>query len=117
MELGHPGSLADETERVDVAVADIGPVVEPDAELEGGLRGRHELALVDIHQVVEALHRGDGGLAHAHGADQIGLHQGDLELTAQPLGEAVGGQPACGAATGDDDTCFAGVHGLWLPSG
>src|SRR6476646_5760833 len=107
MELGHPGSLADDTERVNVAVADVGPVVEPDTELEGGLRGRHELALIDFHQAVKALHRRDGRLAHSDGADEVGLHERDLQLTAEAFDEAERSQPARGAATGDDDTSFA----------
>src|SRR5262245_12087706 len=95
---------------MNVAVADVGPVVEPDAELEGGLRGRHEFALVDLHQGVEALDRGDGGFTHAHGAYQVGLHQDDLELCTQPLDEAVGRQPARGATARDDDARFAGTR-------
>src|SRR4051794_19577459 len=102
MELGHPRSLTDDSEGVDVAVAEVGPVVEPDTEFESGLRGRHELALIDFHETVEALHGRDRGFTHTDGADQVGFDQRNFELSAQSLRETVRSQPARGAATGDD---------------
>src|SRR5690606_40423928 len=50
----HPTDARPEcTERMDVAVADSCPVDEFDAELESGLRLRHQLALVQPDTPVE----------------------------------------------------------------
>jgi hypothetical protein len=40
MEAAHPGGFADLAEGVDVAVADLAPVLERDAQLEGRLVAR-----------------------------------------------------------------------------
>ena len=83
MEAAHPGGFADLAERVDVAIADLAPVFEQDAQLEGGLGGAHERRLVDPQQGVEGARRGDGRLPDADRADVLGLDQGDVQQRAE----------------------------------
>jgi hypothetical protein len=56
---------------VHVAVADAAPVLELDAQLEGGLRLAHELIFVDAEHLVEQLDHRDGRFSHADGADIV----------------------------------------------
>jgi hypothetical protein len=95
--------LARQAEGMEVVLADVAPVLELDAELEGGLRGGHELLLVDAQQLVVGEQRRDGGLADADGADLVGLDEPDVERLAEHLGQQGGDHPAGGAAPGDDD--------------
>ncbi len=54
---------AEGSERMQVAVAQAGPVDELDGQFEAGLGGTHELALVDAEHGVEGQDRRDRGLA------------------------------------------------------
>ena len=107
LEARGPVVLAREPEGVDVVLPHVAPVLEADAELEGGLRGGHELLFVDVEQLVEGQQRGDRGLAHAHGADLVGLDQADVQRLAQRLAQAGRHHPAGRAAAGDDDAPHA----------
>jgi hypothetical protein len=113
VKVGHPGGLADITERVDVTIAEPIPVLERNPKLEAGLCGAHELALLDAEQRVKRPERRDSRLAHAHRANLIGLHQRDVEQGAQLLREHGRHCPAGGAASGDDDAFYGlSMHGL-----
>jgi hypothetical protein len=101
VELAQPGGFADLAERVDVAVADLAPVLERDAQLEGRLAGAHELGFVEIEQGVEGACGGDGRLPHPDGADLVGLDQGDVQQRPQLPRQGGGGHPAGRAAAGD----------------
>jgi hypothetical protein len=104
LEACGPVVLAGLAEAVEVVPAHLAPALEPDAQLEGGLRGGHEGLFVYAQQAVEGLQRRDGRLAHAHGADLVGLDQRDVQQRAQRLGQPCSDHPACGATACDDDT-------------
>ncbi len=63
-------------EGMDVTIADLAPVLEPDAELEGRRHAAHELLLVDAEQLMKDADRRHGRFADADGADVIGLRPG-----------------------------------------
>src|SRR5205085_11747593 len=69
--------LAERPERMEVAVAELAPVHELDAELERRPGLADEIVLVDSDQRVEAEQGRDGGLADADDADLLGLDQRD----------------------------------------
>ena len=109
LETSAPVIVTRGAEGVEVVLPNVLPVLEIDAELEGGVRGRHELRLVDAEQVVEGVQCRDRRLAHADGADFLGLHQLDIELLAQQLAHEGGHHPA-GSTSASDDHTMEGLH-------
>ena len=103
VELRRPGFDAWRPERVEIAVAEIRPVDELDAELERAVHGAHELGLVELEQQVEIFDVRYRGLADADGADRLGFDQLDADLFAKGLGQRGRCHPAGGAATNDHD--------------
>jgi hypothetical protein len=91
-------------ERVHVAVADAPPVVEVDAQLEGGARLAHELVLVEPEQLVHLDDRRDRRLADPDRADFGRFDQVSLEPALfERLGDRRGRHPAGGPAADDRD--------------
>ncbi len=112
LEAGGPMILARQAERMEVALADILPVVEHDAELEGRLGRPHELGFVDAEQAVVRDERRNGGFADADRADRVGLDERDVDDLAQRSRDRSGGHPACGAAARNDDPAQPLAHRL-----
>src|SRR5260221_9470684 len=83
---------------MEIAIADLTPIIELDPELKGRLRLPHELGFVDAEQVVERSDRRDRALAHADRSDRIGLNQGNLGQAAERLAQRGSGHPAGSAA-------------------
>ena len=92
---------AELTELVEVAVALATPVLEVDAELEGGLRGLNEIPLVDAENLVEELQGRDGRFADTHGADFVRLDQRDALGALHGMRQRGRGHPAGRAASND----------------
>jgi hypothetical protein len=112
---GNPADfIAIAAEGVDVALADVAPVHELDAELERALRRGEHLPLVDIQQVVEFEERRDCRFAYAHGPDLLGFHERDVDCMAglQPR-QRGSGHPARGSTPNDND--FSYTHPSSLP--
>src|SRR3546814_14076681 len=78
LESRRPVILAGQPEAVEITGADILPVVEQYAELEGRLRRAHEIGLVDAEQPVVIDERRDRAFADADGSDRLGFDQSDL---------------------------------------
>src|SRR6476661_4923312 len=66
-------------ERMDVAVADPGPVAKLDAELVGRVGGADEIILVDVEQAVEQVDLRNRRLADADRADLLRFDELDGE--------------------------------------
>jgi len=94
MERQQPDVPADRAETVDIAVADLSPAVELDAELEAPLRLTYELRLVDFEQAIEGGQVRNRRLADTDNADLFGFDQHHLDLAAIEFGNRGGGHPA-----------------------
>ena len=103
VELPEPGVLAVSSERVDVAIADLCPVLEQNAELERRGGGAHEFLLVDSQQLVEGAHRRNRRFADADSADLFRLHQCDIQQAAELPRKGCRRHPTRGAAARDHD--------------
>jgi hypothetical protein len=99
----RPVVLANHAKAVDVAVAQAPPIHELNTELEAGLGLPHELVFVDFEHAVEQRDHRNRGLAHANGADVVRLHEGDVVLPAQHLGQCGSRHPTRGAAAQHHD--------------
>ncbi|MNV33775.1 hypothetical protein D3C71_1251560 [compost metagenome] len=102
-----PSALPDRAERMDETIAGPTPVLERDREFERAGDGLQELLLIDLQETVERADGRHGRLADTHRTDLLGLHQGDVQLVAELMRQRTAGQPACSAATGDDDLADA----------
>ena len=104
MERGGAGIVADRSEAVHIAVADARPVAELDAELEGALRGTHELGLIQPECLrVERSDVRHGRFADADDADLVRLHQPHLAASVQMPDQCRRRHPAGGATAHHDD--------------
>ena len=103
LERGQLDVLAEAPEGMHVAVAEEGPVLELDAQLEGALGLAQELVLVDAEHRVEANDARDRGLTDADDADLVGLDHGDRHPGIRDLCQRCRRHPAGRAAAEDDD--------------
>ena len=103
MKRHQPQIAADAAEAVDVSVADLPPVVELDAELEGTLGLTNELRFVDFEQAVELRKRRNRRLAHPDGPNFFGLNERDFDSAAKGLRDCRGAHPTGRAAADNDD--------------
>src|SRR5262245_2644986 len=103
MKLAQPRRLAVPSKRMNVRIADVRPVLEPDAELERCSGRAHELLLVDAQQLVGHTHRWNGGFPDSDGADLLRLDERDVEQLAELLRNGGRRHPTGSAAAGDDD--------------
>ena len=96
-------------ERVEVACEPrpLAPAGKADAELEGGVAGRHPFGLGDAEMVEQCLQLRGRALAHADDADLRAFNDGDRSAPA--MVQQAGGDPARAAAAQHDD-------GGWFPS-
>jgi hypothetical protein len=90
-------------EAVEEALANLAPVLELDAKLEGRLRLEDEVRLVDAERAVEIRQRRQCRFAHAHRADFRRLHQRDPARCSQHTRQSRSAHPAGGAAADDDN--------------
>ena len=95
---------------MNVALADLAPVLEGDAELERGGGGAHELLLVDAEQAMKYADRRDRRLTDSDGADLIRLDQHDVEDSMELVRHRRGGEPAGGAAAGDHQPAYFVIY-------
>src|SRR4051812_23630617 len=100
LEIGHPDRFSDGSEAVEIAVADLVPILEFDAELERRVCRADERLLVDAKQAVKGARGGNGGFPHADGADIVGFYEGDVDQLPKLLDERGCRDPAGGAAAG-----------------
>ncbi len=94
-----------ETEGMDVAVADAGPVHELDAQLVGRIGRADEVVLIQAQHLIEQNQLRDGRFANTDGADLLRFDEFDLEARqlSKDLRERGRGHPAGGASTDDHD--------------
>jgi hypothetical protein len=91
-------------EGMDVAFADLSPVEELDADLEGSLDGAQHFGFVDLEKAIELDERRDGRFTNANRSDHLGLDDGDCDVASRPqTGQGGRGHPACGSAADNDD--------------
>ncbi|MNM85420.1 hypothetical protein D3C81_975340 [compost metagenome] len=113
MERRGPGALPDRAERMDEAFTGATPVLERDRELERAGDRTQELLFVDLQEAMERSNGRYGGFAHPHGADLLGLHQGDVQLIPELVGQRATGQPARRPTAGDDNLADASFWRLY----
>src|SRR5215208_243137 len=101
--------LADDSERVDVAVAFTQPVDELDAELERGLAALHELGFVELDQLIVFLDRRDRRFADADGADRFAFDQLEIVEALEQFAEQGGGHPTRSTAANDENPAHGQV--------
>src|SRR5690606_32625850 len=111
-EFGDPRLHTHCAERMEIAVAGLGPVFERDAEFEGGAAGSHESALIDSQQVVKAASRRDSRFTDSHRSDRIALYQRHVNKAAKLAGDGSGRNPGGRTATCYDHTYGCRRH-LW----
>src|SRR5579875_3424472 len=99
---------------MDVAVADLAPVVELDAELERAIGFSDEFRLIDFQQAVEGREVRNGGLADADRANLLRFYQDDIDRATEGLGDRGGTHPSRGSTADDGDRLH---RALRLPSG
>src|SRR5690606_18502969 len=96
--------VAEEPERVDVAVAEPSPVDELDAELDRPLGRAQELVLVEVEHGVEVDDRRDRRFAHSDRADRVRFDQRDSPAAVvEEARKRRRGHPSRGSPADDDD--------------
>ena len=88
-------------ERMDVFLTHVFPVLEGDAELEGGLGGRHEVLFLHLEQAQVGHQWRNGRFPDPHGPDLLRFDQGNVEYLAHGPDQQGGRHPACGAPAGN----------------
>ena len=106
LKTGGPAVLARETERVNIVFANISPVLERDAQLEGSLDGCDKILLLDLQEFVQGHDGWDGRLTDPNRADLFRLDQLDVEVRAQQPGQRCRRHPAGRATAGDNDFLY-----------
>jgi hypothetical protein len=115
LESGGPVIAPRGAEGMEIRVADIAPVLELDARLDGRVGSRHEFLLVDVDQPMEGEQGGNGGFADTDRADVVRFHQGDVDAFAKRARERCGCHPSRRTAAGNHHAADAvALHvGAW----
>ena len=116
VDIGDVVWSAKAAERVEIAMAKLGPIDKLDAELERALRGFDEFVFIDAERAVEHPYRRDRRLAHANGADFLRLDQCDLAAMLKRVRQDSSRHPTGRAATDDHDLADLAVTGVQVRS-
>ena len=93
-------------EGVEIAVVQLSPIDELDAQFERTESCLHKFAFVYAEHLVERADRRNSCFANAHRADFFGFNQDDFAVFGERIGERRSSHPASGAAADDQDRAY-----------